>query len=136
MRTTGGLRDERGLMGKIIILWILLLALFVVAAVDTGSIVLTRFKVGNAADTAAFRAAGEYKDSADRDRAYQAALAAVQQEAPGARIPAGGFSIDTQTGSVTVKVVKKAWSLLAGRLSFTKPYVKVSASSTSEPPTL
>ncbi|MGZ4148135.1 MAG: hypothetical protein ACXVPL_10575 [Actinomycetota bacterium] len=60
----------------------------------------------------------------------------MHQEAPGAKIPADGFAIDTQTGDVTVKVVKRAWSLIAGRLSQTKPYTKVSATSTSEPPTL
>jgi uncharacterized membrane protein len=134
--TAARLRDERGLMGKIAIVWLLLLALFLVAAVDVGSIALTRFKVANAADKAAFQAAATFKNTADRNQAYQAAQEAVQQEAPGARIPPNGFSIDTRTGDVTVKVVKRAWSLIAGRLSQTKPYTKASATSTSEPPTL
>jgi uncharacterized membrane protein len=130
------LRDERGLMGKIAIVWFLLLTLFVVAAVDVGSVALTRFKVANAADKAAFQAAATFKNTADRNQAYQAAQEAVQQEAPGAKIPSNGFAIDARTGDVTVKVVKRAWSLIAGRLSQTKPYTKVSATSTSEPPTL
>jgi len=109
------LRDERGLMGKIAIVWFLLLALFVVAAVDVGSVALTRFKVANAADKAAFQAAATFKNTADRNH---------------------GFAIDARTGDVTVKVVKRAWSLIAGRLSQTKPYTKVSATSSSEPPTL
>jgi uncharacterized membrane protein len=134
--TAGRLREERGLMGKIAIVWLLLFALFVVAAVDVGSIALTRFKVANAADKAAFQAAATFKNTGDRNQAYQAAQESVQQEAPGAKIPADGFAIDTQTGDVTVKVVKRAWSLIAGRLSQTRPYTKVSATSTSEPPTL
>jgi Flp pilus assembly protein TadG len=132
---TARLRDERGLMGKIAIVWLLLLALFVVAAIDVGSIALTRFKVANAADKAAFEAAATYKNTSDKSKAFQAAEEAVQQEAPGAKIAADGFAIDQQ-GNVTVKVVKRAWSLLAGRLSQTKPYTKVSATSTSTPPTL
>jgi uncharacterized membrane protein len=136
VKTTARLRDERGLIGKVIVLWLLLLAVFAVAAVDTGSILLARFKVSNAADTAAFQAATEYKASGDRAKAYEAAAREVQKEVPGARIPSGGFSVDPATGDVTVRVVKKAWSLVAGRLSFTKSYVKVSATSTAEPPTL
>jgi uncharacterized membrane protein len=129
-------RDQRGLIGKIVFVWLLLLALFVVAAIDTGSIALTRFKVANAADKAAFQAASEFKESADRAKAFQAAQQVIEEDVPGAKIRGDGFSIDTRTGNVTVRVVKKAWSLVAGRLSFTKSYTKVSASSTSAPPTL
>jgi uncharacterized membrane protein len=118
MRRFDRFRDERGLMGKIAIVWLLLLAVFVVAAVDAGSIALTRFKVSNAADEAAFQAAHSYKDTGSQSQAYQAAVSAVQSEAPGAKIPANGFSVDTGTGDVTVEVVKKAWTLVAARLSF------------------
>ena len=130
------LRDERGLLGKIAIVWLLLLALFVVAAVDTGSIALTRFRVANAADKAAFQAAAEFKESQDRNKALTMAEQIVEEDAPHARIPTNGFSIDAQTGAVTVRVVDKAWSLVAGRLSYTKEYVRVGATSTSAPPTL
>jgi uncharacterized membrane protein len=136
VKAAARLRDERGLMGKIAIVWLVLLVLFVVVAIDTGSIALTRFRVANAADKAAFQAAAEYKDSADRIKAFQAAQRVVDEEAPGAKIPADGFSIDTRTGSVTVTVVRRAWSLVAARLSVTRPYTKVSSSSTSAPPTL
>lgn len=136
MRAAERLRDERGLMGKIAIVWLLLLVLFVVAAIDTGSIALTRFKVANAADEAAFQAASEFKGSADRLKALEAAQQVIEKDVPSAKIPADGFTIDPHTGDVTVKVAKKAWSLLAGRLSLTRPYTKVSASSTSPPPTL
>jgi uncharacterized membrane protein len=136
MRTRADLRDERGLMGKIAIVWLLLFALFIVASIDVGSITLTRFKVANAADKAAFQAASTFKDSHDRNQALQAAEQAVQEQAPGAKIARGGFSIDVSTGEVTVKVVKRAWTLLAWRLSQTKAYTKAVATSTSGPPTL
>jgi uncharacterized membrane protein len=133
--TAASLRDERGLMGKIAIVWLLVFALFVVAAIDVGSIALTRFKVANAADKAAFQAASTYKDTNDKTKAFEAAQETVQQEVPGAKIASDGFAIDAQ-GDVMVKVVKRAWSLIAGRLSQTRPYTKVSATSTSTPPTL
>ena len=129
------LRDERGLMGKLAIIWLLVLAVLVVAAVDAGSIAIARFKVENAADKAAFQAASEYKESRDRAKAFQAAQDVVEQDVPDAKIPANGFTIDTQTGDVTVKVVDKAWSLVAGRLSYTRDYTKIGATSTSQPPT-
>jgi uncharacterized membrane protein len=136
VRSTALLRDERGLMGKIAVVWLLLLAVFVVAAVDVGSIALTRFKVANAADKAAFQAASEFKDSADRLKAFDAARQIVEEDARGAKIPENGFSIDPATGDVTITVVERSWSLVAGRLSFTRSYTKVTATSTSPPPTL
>jgi len=136
LRTVAGLRDERGLIGKIAIVWLLLLAALMVAGIDAGSIALTRFKVANAADEAAFAAASEFTDTHDRMKAFQAAEDEVEQDVPNAKIPANGFSMDPQTGDATVKVIDKAWSLVAGRLSYTKQYIKVDATSTSEPPTL
>jgi uncharacterized membrane protein len=132
----GRLRDERGLMGKIAFVWIVLLALFVVAAIDTGSIAVARFKIANAADKAAFQAASEYKDTHDRAKAFAAAQQVVAEEAPRAKLPLSGFSIDPRTGDATVRVVGRAWSLVAGRLSSTRHYTKVTATSTSQPPTL
>jgi uncharacterized membrane protein len=123
-------------MGKIALVWLLLLAVFVVAAVDVGAIALTRFRVANAADKAAFQAASEFKDSQDRVKAFEAASQVVEDDVPGAKIPADGFSLDPASGDVTVTVVDRSWSLVAGRLSYTRSYTKVAATSTSAPPTL
>jgi uncharacterized membrane protein len=135
-RETSRLRDERGMVGRIAVVWLLLLAVLALAAVDVGSIALTRFKVSNAADKAAFQAAAEYKESHDRFKALRAAEQVVAEDAPEAKMLEDGFAIDPGTGEVTVKVVQRAWSLIAGRLALTRAYTKVSASSTSEPPTL
>jgi Flp pilus assembly protein TadG len=130
------MRDERGMVGKFALVWLLLLAVVAVAAVDVGSIALTRFKVANAADKAAFQAAAEYKESHDRIKAFRAAEGVIAEDTPDAKILDDGFAIDPRTGDVTVKVVDRAWSMVAGRFSYTKAYTKVSATSTSEPPTL
>jgi uncharacterized membrane protein len=135
-RAASRLREERGMVGRIAVVWLLLLAVLAVAAVDVGSIALTRFKLANAADKAAFQAAAEYKESHDRFKAFRVAQQVIVEDAPAAKMLEDGFAIDPRTGEVTVKVVQRAWSMVAGRLSLTRAYTKVSAASTSEPPTL
>lgn len=127
-------RDERGLMGKITLLWLALLILLVIAAIDTASILYTRYKVSDAADEASFQAATVYKDTSNQQAALQAALAKVKELNPGAHLTA--FKVDPQTGEVTVTVTKRSWSLLAGRLPFTEKYVKVVETATNGPPVL
>lgn len=135
MRTTG-LRDERGLVGKIVILWLVLLAALVLAAFDTGSIALTRYKVTSTASDAALEAANVFKQTGNRNQAYQAAVELVSEDAAGARIPAkDGFSIDPQTGKVTVVVVKRASTLIAGRIGFLESVLRAKATETSGPST-
>lgn len=136
MRTTG-LRGERGLVGKLMILWLVLLAVLVPAAFDTGSIALTRYKVTSAASDAALEAANVYKQTGDRNQAYQAAVALVNEDVAGARIPAkDGFSIDPQSGQVTVVVVKRASTLIAGRVGFLESVLRAKATETSGPSTI
>jgi uncharacterized membrane protein len=136
MRTTG-VRDERGLVGKIVILWLVFLAAFVLAAFDAGSIALTRYKVTSAASDAALEAANVFKQSGDRNQAYQAAVELVNEDVPGARIPAkDGFSIDPQTGKVTIVVVKRASTLIAGRVGFLESLLRAKATETSGPSTV
>ena len=134
---TRELRDEHGLVAKLTILWLLLLAVFVLAAFDTGSIALTRYKVTSAASDAALEAANVFKQTGDRNHAYQAAVQLVNEDVPGARIPAkDGFSIDPQTGKVTVVVVKRASTLIAGRIGFLESVLREKATETSGPSTV
>jgi len=134
---TAELKDERGLVGKIAILWLLFLAVFVVAAFDAGSIALTRYKVTEAASDAAREAANVFKQTGDRNQAYQAAADLVNEDAPGARIPAkDGFSIEPQTGRVTIVVVRKASTLIAGRIGFLESLTRAKITDTSGPSTV
>jgi Flp pilus assembly protein TadG len=134
---TAELKDERGLVGKIAILWLVFLAVFVVAAFDAGSIALTRYKVTEAASDAAREAANVFKQTGDRNQAYQAAAELVNEDAPGARIPAkDGFSIEAQTGRVTIVVMKKVSTLIAGRIGFLESLTRAKITDTSGPSTL
>lgn len=69
--------DERGLLGKILVLWIVLAVVFALAGIDAAQILYARYKVSDAAQTAAFEAASKLRDTHDRGEAYQAALDVV-----------------------------------------------------------
>ena len=134
-RARGRLSDERGLIGKIAVVWIVLAVLLGIAAIDTGQILYARFKADDAAQNAAFDAVVALRSSqGDRDAAYRAALQSVQDTDAGAKLTA--FTIDPSTGEVTVTVVKKAPTLLVGRLSFLKHLAKAKATETAQPPTV
>jgi uncharacterized membrane protein len=125
--------DERGLIGKILVLWIVLGVLLLVAGIDTAQILLTRFHVADAAQAAAFDAAATLRSSrGDRDASYQAALQAVHDV--DADVKLTDFVIDGQTGQVTVTVTGKASTLLAARIGFTKHLTKVKTTETSGAP--
>jgi len=125
--------DERGLIGKILVLWIVLGVLLLVAGIDTAQVLLMRFHVAHAAQAAAFDAASTLRSSrGDRDASYQAALQAVHDV--DADVKLTDFVIDGQTGQVTVTVTGKASTLLAARIGFTKHLTKVKTTETSGAP--
>ena len=126
--------DQSGLVGKILIVWLLILALFVIASIDTISILYTRFKVADAAQSAASDAAAAYKATHNYDEAVKAAETTIQGIASGARLVS--LDIDPATGDVTLTVVKKAGTILASRIGFLKHFTKASSTDTSPPPTL
>ncbi len=126
--------DQRGLVGKIIVVWLALLVLFGIAAWDAGAVMITRFKLQNAAENAAFEAASTYKTTRSVSEAKQAAVDQVRQDAAGARMTK--FSIDPTTGDATVSLAERASTLLAGRIGLFKKLTKATASHTSGPPTL
>jgi Tfp pilus assembly protein PilX len=134
MMAKGRLSDQRGLMGKILIVWLLILALFVVASIDTISILYSRFKVADAAQSAAFDAASAYKTTHSRTEAEKAAFAAIRATAPGARLVS--LVIDPATGDVTLTVAKKVGTILVGRIGFLRHLTRASSTETSSPPSL
>ncbi len=134
MTARSRLSDQSGLVGKILVVWLLILALFVIASVDTISILYTRFKVADAAQSASFDAAAAYKSTHSRDAAVKAAETTIQATAGDARLVS--LNIDPVTGDVTLTVTKKAGTILAGRIGFFKHFTKASSTDTSPPPTL
>ncbi len=127
---------ELGAVGKMIAVWLIVVALIGVAAIDAGSIAFTKFRLADTASTAATAAANSYRGSNDENQACQAALEVVATQGEGAKLANQGCVVNTSTGAVTITLRKEAKTILAARFSFTKQYTKVHASETNGPTTL
>jgi Flp pilus assembly protein TadG len=128
MRTVN--HDERGLMGKILVLWLVLGILLALAAIDTAQILYARYKVADAAQTASFEAASTLRTTrGDRRAAYDAAVVAVTEVDGDARMK--DFLIDTASGEVSVTVTKKVSTLLVGRFGLLEELKRATATETS-----
>jgi uncharacterized membrane protein len=126
------LRDERGMVGKLAVVWLLLFALFMVAAVDTVSIVSTRLHLSTIATNAASDGVAAWRTNRDANQACQVAEATVRSEDPSLRLGKRWCVVDAG-GVITITLHKSAKTLLAGRIESTKKYANVSDSETSRP---
>jgi len=126
-------RNEAGLIGKIIVLWLLIVGVFGVAVVDAASIAFAHFRLDDAAQVAAVIAATNFQNTHDATSACQAAQQSVQTQSPDALFPENFCKVDRGTGAVTITLKKTAGTLLAGRLSFTRDYTHVVVKETGRP---
>lgn len=129
-------RDEAGMVGKLIVGWLIALAIVGVIALDVVSVLFTKFRLADAASALATVAATDYKGAHDTRAACQAAVAALQQEDAEARFTRDGCVVNVQTGQVTITLRKQANTLVAQRLDFSKHYARVVVSATEGPATL
>jgi hypothetical protein len=131
MATMSLVRDERGLVGKILIVWVLVLALIVVLAIDGGGILITKIHTRDLARVAADAGAIAIAEGRSRERALKAALRALADADEDARLER--FDVTTQ-GSVTAEVSDSADTILIGRFGVFEDLTVVRASVTSRPP--
>lgn len=134
MRRTETLsRDERGLVGKIIVLWLVLGLLLALAAVDTVQILVARFKVADAAQGASFEAARTLKTSGgDRRAAFEAAKDAVAETDADAKMK--DFVVNPASAEVTVTVTKRVSTILVGRFGLFDGFTRATATETAPLP--
>lgn len=130
------LRDESGMVGKIILIWLIVVGVIGIASIDAGSIVFTKFQLSDTASNAATAAANAYGASHDVQIACQAARDSVKVDDANATVPKSGCTIDTKTGKATVAVRKEAHTIVAGRISFTRDFARVVQRETRGPSTL
>jgi len=136
-RISARLQGDAGFVGKLIVVWLLLLALLAVAAVDTASIMFARFHLDDVAATAANTAVATYRNNGrDVETTCAAAEAIVRAADPNALMKGTWCRIDTTTGDVTITLRKTANTLVAGRLSITKQLADVVERETAEPSAL
>ncbi|MGZ8629099.1 MAG: hypothetical protein ACXWYN_10305 [Actinomycetota bacterium] len=108
-------RDERGLIGKILVLWLVVFALVVVAAVDGAAILLSRVRTADLARDVAAVGARSYEETGRERAALRAALAALADADEDAGLE--DFTV-SQRGEVSVVVTDHAGTLLVGRIGF------------------
>lgn len=121
--------DDRGLIGKILLAWLLLFVLIVVVAIDAGSIYLIRLRTADVAEDAAAAAAGAFAQSGDEETAKLAALDAIADGDDRVRLK----KIDVRRRTLTVVVTARAGTLLAGRIPWTRDLAKVTVTETTPP---
>jgi hypothetical protein len=130
---TAPLHDETGLVGKIVMVWLLVVVLLGVAAVDATSILFTRFRLSDLAVEAANDASTALVQGTTPAEACALAADTVATTDPEARLAKDGCKVDTTTTTVTIKVRKTASTFVAGRVSFTEDFAKVTQVETVGP---
>jgi Flp pilus assembly protein TadG len=122
--------DERGLVGKVLVVWLLVLALVVVVAIDGGSILLGKIHARDLARTAADAGAATIAEGRSRDKALQAALRALGEADENALVE----RFEVSQSSVTVEVADEVGTILVGRFGLFEDLTVVSATVTTRLP--
>jgi uncharacterized membrane protein len=106
------LSDERGLVGKLMLLGLALAAIVVIVAIDGGSILLARSRAEDLADDASASASQAYRDTGDEEAAKLAALDTIADADEPVRLK----RIDVGRRRVTVVITTRADTLVVGRI--------------------
>jgi uncharacterized membrane protein len=106
------LSDERGLVGKLLVLGLALAAIVVIVAIDGGSILLARSRAEDLADDASASASQAYRDTGDEEAAKLAALDTIADADEPVRLK----RIDVGRRRVTVVITTRADTLVVGRI--------------------
>ena len=75
-------REQSGLVGKIIVVWLVFVAVIGIFAIDAASVLFTKFRLSDAAATAASTAVSTYESERDVTAACNAAELSVRQSDP------------------------------------------------------
>lgn len=127
---------ETGAVGRLIVMWLVVVAVIGVVAIDAGSIAFTKFRLADVASAASTEAANSFKGNKNVDAACQTAIASIAAADASAKLANKGCVVDVPTGTVTITVRKEAKTILVGHLSFAKHFAKVTATETNGPTSL
>jgi hypothetical protein len=115
-------REQAGLVGKFIVGWLLIVAVFGIGAIDGVSIAFTTFRLSDVAAGAASEAASRYEGTGDDRLACDDAARWIDGQDPDVTLTR--CRVD-RSGVVTVTVRKTATTLVVGRLEFLAKYGRV-----------
>ena len=128
-------REQTGLVGKIAVVWLLIGALFLLAAFDGIAIAFTTYRVEDLAGNAATVAAQSYKATEQGRRRLRRRHRLRDRTRQGRARPDRRMLRSTPTkGVATVTVRKVAGTIAAQHLSFTRDYTHIEATQTASPP--
>ena len=124
------LADDRGLVGKLIVLWLALAAIVVIVAIDGGSILLARSRAEDLADDASASASQAYRETGDEEAAKLAALDTIADADEPVRLK----RIDVGRRTVTVVITTRADTLVVGRIPMFDDLARVTVTGSAEVP--
>jgi Tfp pilus assembly protein PilX len=127
------LHDQAGLIGKVAIVWIIVLLVVGLLVLDTISIVLTTFRLSSTAQGAASTAATTYHAGHDAAAACAAAEPDLLNDNVDVPHNASWCKIDPATGQATITLKTTASSLIVGRVSFTEHFTQVDVKEEAQP---
>lgn len=136
--------DERGLVGKAIVVILVIVLAGGIGIVDGASIIFTRLRVSDIASRAALNASATYARTKNLGRARTAALAAAREREPDIRLCAltdqrmrhcdMRVQVNVLTSEATVTVKKVASTLVVRRVGFLEDFGRVSDTQSAKPP--
>jgi len=126
----GRFRDERGLVGKLLVVWLLVAAVIVVGAIDASSILLTRSRAADLAKDASMSAAEALRQGGDEEQAKLAALDTIADADEPVRLKRIGVG----RREVMVVLVVRADTLVVERIPFLDDLERVTVSGSSSVP--
>ncbi len=131
MTVASRLRDERGLVGKMIVGMLIGIVVLGLAAIETGSIVFAKLSLENTASTAAADGARDLIASHNANSACQTAAQSVHEHDDSARLVR--CVADPKTSQIFVRIRKIAPTLIVQRIDFLKNLGIVKASAETGP---
>ena len=129
-------RDQGGLVGKVLVVWLLILAVVVLGVLDLASITTTRFHIADVAAQAAQDGANATvpANQAPQKVACDAARASLTAADPAVKMTS--CLLDPSTHKLTITVRKTAHTIAAGRIGFLQKFTRVEDTETAGPSAL
>lgn len=125
------LADERGLIGKILMAWMMIMVALAIAGYDAYQIGRSNVLAAGSALQGTTTAVTAYVSTGSAEKACAAARAKITQENPQAKLGPDACKINTEKGQVQITVRGDVKTLIAGRLDFTEKWTKVIQSRTA-----
>ncbi|MEX2275562.1 MAG: hypothetical protein WEA10_08405 [Actinomycetota bacterium] len=126
------MREEHGLVSKAILIFLVLIVLVGIALIDGSSILITRYRISDLAQKAAFDGAAALRNTESAEAACNAAEAALTDQTTTATMTKDGCTIEGDEVTITLK--DTASTIIVERLGFLADLATSKTSATSAGP--